>query len=206
MSSKSKDKTEKTKGGVLVTLPLEIKHVDALYAVINQSAPQNLLPLEKTPPGTPLVIVQAALWQFNELRKIIDVPRNPPPDGFDGEEVFTHDEWRKKHNLSEHFFPRKEKLVFFIPHNVKGVLRHFLSRMPNVLPLGVHLSHWDAIVEAFRLKQWAKVWGTEKALADPDGESVDFDADEGEGEGEADGDDTESEGDGDDEGEEAEGA
>ena len=176
MSKKSKTK-KGTKGGGLLTLPLEVRHVDALYAVINQSPPQSLLPLEKTPPGAPLVIKQEALWKFNELRKIVDGPRKPPPEGFDGEEEYTTDEWRKKHDLSGHFFPKKDKLVFFIPDNVKGVLKHFLSRMPNVLPFGVHLEHWEAILIAFRLTCWAKT-KAEKALAPPDGEDTDFDTDD----------------------------
>ena len=174
MSSKSKGKT---KGGFLVTRPLKAKHADALYAVLNQSAPQMLLPQEKNSKGEDSGVIQpAAVWKFNEFRKLLDEQRKPPPDGdFDGAEKVSAKDWRERHNLSEHFFSKETPIVLYIHDNVKGVLKHILQRMPNILPLGVHLEHWEKLIEAFRLTRWGKSYFADKALADPEGEAVDFD-------------------------------
>ena len=184
MSSKSKTKTS-DKGGFIVTRPLSFRHMDALYAVINQTAPQLLLPQEKDAQGKNTgAILPGAVGRFNELRKLVDEQRvmsvdgqcvTSPESGFDGEQEISPAEWRKMHDLSEHYFPRNELIVFQISSYVKGVLRHFLCRMPNVLPMGVHLAHWEAIIVAFRLTNWQKAYFADKALADPDGESTDFD-------------------------------
>ena len=128
------------------------------------------------------------MWKFNELRKIVDEQRKPPPDGeFDNEEAEDPVKWRKKHNRSQNFFSKKKGsdgkeigIVFSIPDNVKGILKHIILRMPNVLPLGAHLRNWEAITISWRLTRWVRVHCANKALADPEGESVDFDTDEDE--------------------------
>jgi len=182
MSSKSKTKTKgENKSGYLLTLPLKAEHADMLHKILNDGSPMALLPKTKENHIDP-----AAVWKFNELRKIVGEQRKPAPTGeFDNEELEDPVKWRKKHNLSLNFFLKKKGpdgkeigIVFSIPDNVKGVLKHIIFLMPNVLPLGVHLKHWEAITISWRLTRWVQVHCANKALAEPDGESVDFDTDE----------------------------
>lgn len=179
MSSKSKTKTKgEDKGGFMLTLPLKAEHADMLHKILNDGQPMELLPRIRDSKGDLTnQIVSSSVWKFNELRKIVDEQRKPPPGDFDDEQEYTPQAWRKKHDLSANYFHCSEDkpIVFSIPDNVKGVLRYIITSMPNVLPLAVHLKHWEAIIVSWRLTRWVKVHFANKALADPDGEAVDFD-------------------------------
>lgn len=162
---------------MLVTRPFKPEDADVLHVVLSHGNPQSLLPKEKDSRGEPTNALQRnAVYRMNELRKLVDEQRKPPPnDEFDGEPSITPEAWRKRHNLSVHFFSKTDPIVLHVPIHVQSVIKFIVGAMPNVFTVGQQLKHWEGIIESFRLKRWVKAHYADKPLPAPDGPDEDFD-------------------------------